>query len=258
MTEITHLVTNGCSFTYGQGLDNPKEQAWPALVAKRLGVPIVNLALKGCGNDSIHRRTHEYVYENLPTGSKPLVIIAWSQYWRQEQWFNIFPGQKATFKLNDYKLICMPEGSPRGPEEKNLLEHWSHENFYRRTMIYKLSLSNLFKSHNIPYLMSDYSGDFRHEGLEEARKKLPTTTYAANSIDYCTNRSFVEVTYDSPKLPCGHDGIEAQVVLSDYVNEEIKRLHGDIKVLPATSFVTTKDTFKINHRSIPDINPDWI
>lgn len=256
MTEITHLVTNGCSFTYCQGLENPKEQGWPALVAKQLGVPVVNLALKGCGNDSIHRRTYEYVYENLPTGSKPLVVIGWSQYWRQEQWFNIFPGNKAAFKLDDYRLICMPNGSPNGPEEKNLLEHWNDENFYRRTVLYKLSLANLFKTLNIPYLMSDYANDYRHEGLEETRNKLPNMLNTALSIEG-SSMSFADVTHDSPKLPCGHDGLEAQVVLSDYVLAEIKRLHGDIKVIPATSYRTTKDTFDISHRSIRDINPDW-
>jgi hypothetical protein len=258
MTEITHLVTNGCSFTYCQGLEKPSEQGWPALVAKQLGVPIVNLALMGCGNDSIHRRTYEYVYENLPTGSKPLVIIGWSQYWRQEQWYNIYPGHKMAFTLNDYKLISMPGSSPNGSEEKNLLDHWNHENFYRRTMIYKLSLANLFKTFNIPYIMSDYSGDFRYEGFDEARKKLPTMIQEANSVDGCTNRNFVEVTYDCPKLPCGHDGLEAQTVLSDYIMTEVDRLYGEIKVLPTDSYRTTKDTFNVSHHSIRDINHDWV
>ena len=257
MTEITHLVTNGCSFTYCQGLDNPREQGWPALVAKKLGVPLVNLALKGCGNDSIHRRTYEYVYENLPTGSKPLVIIGWSQYWRQEQWFNIFPGAKAPFKIDDYKLISMPEDKPRGPEEKNLLDHWNYENFYRRTMLYKLSLSNLFKTFNIPYIMSDYSCDFKYQGLAESRSKLPNMVNSTRFLEENT-MSFADVTKDSPKLSCGHDGVEAQIVLSDFIMNELNRVHGDIRVIQPNNYITTKDVFSIVHESIVMMNPDWI
>lgn len=257
MTEITHLVTNGCSFTYCQGLDNPKEQGWPALVAKQLGVPVVNLGIKGCGNDSIHRRTYEYVYENLPTGSKPLVIIAWSQYWRQEQWFNTFPGTHSPVELNDYSIIAMPYDSPRGPEEKNLLEHWNDENFYRRTMLYKLSLVNLFKSLDIPYIMSDYASDFKFQGLEESKAKLPNTVNSSRFIEgNCM--SFADVTYYEPKTECGHDGVEAQVVLSDFIMRQIERIYGDITVLPTNSYRTTKDVFSISHQSIANINPDWI
>ena len=200
MTEITHLVTNGCSFTYCQGLDNPREQGWPALVAKKLGVPVVNLALKGCGNDSIHRRTYEYVYENLPTGSKPLVIIGWSQYWRQEQWFNTFPYGTVN-EFNDYRIIAMPDNSPNGPEEKNLLEHWNDENFYRKSMIYKLSLTSLFKSLNIPYIMSDYADDFKYQGLDESHAKLPNMVSSVGSIDgNCM--SFADVTKFCAKTHC--------------------------------------------------------
>jgi hypothetical protein len=50
--DVTHLVVNGCSWTYGTGLAHPKEQAWPALLAKQLGVPLVNLAIQGSGNDT--------------------------------------------------------------------------------------------------------------------------------------------------------------------------------------------------------------
>jgi len=257
MTEITHLVTNGCSFTYCQGLDNPKEQGWPALVAKQLGVPVVNLALKGCGNDSIHRRTYEYVYENLPTGSKPLVIIACSQYWRQEQWFNLFPGTKVPFTLNDYRLIAMPHDSPKGHAEKNLLDHWNDENFYRKTVLHKLSLVNLFKSMNIPYIMSDYSSDYKLNGLEEARAKLPNMVNSSKFIEGNT-MSFAEVTYRSPKLACGHDGVEAQVILSEFILHELDRVHGKFKILPTDTYRTTKDAFSNVHEIIRIQNSDWI
>lgn len=43
------IVTLGCSFTYGTGLC--EEQIWPSLLAQRLGVSLVNLAVPGHGLD---------------------------------------------------------------------------------------------------------------------------------------------------------------------------------------------------------------
>jgi hypothetical protein len=60
--DITHLVVNGCSWTYCQGLEDPKNQGWPKLLADQLGCEVVNLAIPGTGNDTIHRRTYEYVH----------------------------------------------------------------------------------------------------------------------------------------------------------------------------------------------------
>ena len=64
MLEISHLVVNGCSFTYCQGLESPNTQGWPALLAKKLNVPVVNLAAPGSSNDGIYRRTYDYFYND--------------------------------------------------------------------------------------------------------------------------------------------------------------------------------------------------
>mgnify|MGYP003351991979 CR=1 FL=1 len=108
--DVTHLVVNGCSWTYGEGLENPNKEAWPALLANHFGLPIVNLAVQGCGNQSITRRTFEYVYENLPTGSKPFFVISWSQDARKEEtidWVKNYEYEKNnnSFKHNISKLF---------------------------------------------------------------------------------------------------------------------------------------------------------
>jgi len=82
MLEISHLVVNGDSFTYCQGLENPMEVGWPALLAKKLNVPVVNLALRGSNNNSIVRRTYEYFY--MDKNTKPFYIIGFSHATREE------------------------------------------------------------------------------------------------------------------------------------------------------------------------------
>ena len=43
------LYTVGDSFTYGQELPNPEQQAWPALLADRLGYRLINDGRPGVG-----------------------------------------------------------------------------------------------------------------------------------------------------------------------------------------------------------------
>lgn len=252
---ITHLVVNGCSWTYCQGLDDPKTQGWPALLAKELGVEVVNLAVRGCGNDSIHRRTYEYVYENLPTGSKPFFVIAWSQYWRRETWYNEFPGYE---DFNDYSIIALPAAGslPNTNIQRALLDDWNDLDFYRRTYLYKLSLMNLFKSHDIPYLMSDYSSDDRSEIIEELRKRFPVIidTVLKNPRQLM---NFNVVTGTLPVLPCGHDGMEAQELVSTYVKSEVDKQYGKLKVVPG-NYLALKD-FKFNNKlDSRDNQSEWL
>lgn len=245
MTDITHLVVNGCSWTYCQGLDDPKTQGWPALVAKELGVEVVNLAVPGCGNDSIHRRTYEYVYESLPTGSKPFFIIAWSQYWRRETWHNKFLGYK---DYNDYSLVSLPnEGSlPETNMERALLDDWNELDFFRRTYLAKLSLMNLFKSHEIPYLMGDYSYEINEEAIiEELRSRFPVIIDTVLNNPRQINR-FSQITAPYSRLPCGHDGLDAQEVLSSYIISEIDKQYGKLNTISG-NYLTLKD-FKLTNK----------
>jgi len=239
--DITHLVVNGCSWTYCEGLAHPDTQGWPALLAKKLGVEFVNLAVPGCGNDSIHRRTYEYVIENLPSGSKPLFIIAWSQYWRRESWYNELHGIK---DFNDYSLITIPPSGPRSNTERALLDNWNEIDFYRKTYLYKISLINLFENNNIPYLMSDYADNHDTQVIKTIQDRFP------NLVDMCLNNSkhlspFYKITHDYPKTKCGHDGPEAQQVLSSYIKTELDNQYGSFNIVPG-SFLTLNN-FKISN-----------
>lgn len=50
---MTKLYSNGCSFTYGQGLKDPNNKSWPALVAKKYNSEFLNHAVMGGSNDRI-------------------------------------------------------------------------------------------------------------------------------------------------------------------------------------------------------------
>jgi len=64
------LWTTGCSHTYGDDLEY-KKQAWPFLLATKLGIECTNNAVSGGSNERI-------VYETLKSEKCDLVIIAWT------------------------------------------------------------------------------------------------------------------------------------------------------------------------------------
>ena len=74
------LYTIGDSFTYGAELDDHEKQAWPRLVADRLGYELVNLAKPGASNDYIIRTTVEF----LETCTPDIAIIVWTTPHRLE------------------------------------------------------------------------------------------------------------------------------------------------------------------------------
>ena len=82
--KISHLVVNGCSYTYGQGIENPLRDAWPSIVARELGVPLINLGIPGQGNPPIQRRTFDYFFQDLYNHNNPFYIHAYTKSARQE------------------------------------------------------------------------------------------------------------------------------------------------------------------------------
>lgn len=236
MIDISHLVVNGCSFTYCQGLDNPKEQGWPTLLAKKLNVPVVNLAIPGCGNDTIKRRTYEYFYENASYSNHPLYIMGWTMAWRCEGWHNDYYRYKS---FNDYGTVLFPNNDFSTLHERSLLEYWSEEAHLRKTMLCKAELINLFKAHNVPFLFTTMSYpssapehifDFTYKTIDDAIAKIKNNfaqLYNAVDAEERGVELLCHLTETLPKLPCGHEGLEAQEVMANYIYEILlKRYEG--------------------------------
>lgn len=57
------LYFNGCSHTYGDDLDLPAAQSWPAILANSVGCDFLNDAVSGNANDHIIYRTIKNVRE---------------------------------------------------------------------------------------------------------------------------------------------------------------------------------------------------
>jgi hypothetical protein len=198
-------------------------------------VPVVNLSIPGAGNETIHRRTYEYFFEDLPNNNNPLYIIGWSQTWRKEEWCRKYYNK---YLPNGYQTLAFPDNKPRNFYEAALLDNWSEEDFFRRTMLARQSINSLFKANNVPHLTTFFANP----------ENLETPSFVEkfkNASDYLDKHSVLiepmyKLTAYCKKLPCGHDGLETMEIISNYIHGEIISKYGNIEHLD-TSYLMLKD-----------------
>jgi hypothetical protein len=129
------LYTNGCSFVWGDELEDRKNEAFPYLLKNRLNCELLNDSQKGSSNQRILRTT---LKQNL---NDYFVIIGWSSIYRYEYysdglWTEVLPRDGAKFR-GDEKFKIM----------KYIKDEWFIVNFLNQV----LALQNHLKYHNIPF-----------------------------------------------------------------------------------------------------------
>jgi len=243
--KFTHLVTNGCSWTYCQGLDDPKAQGWPTLLANKLGCPVVNLALPGSSNDGIVRRTFDYVYENKPFKNRPLFLIMYSQIYRREAWFNRLYDRNT----NDYMTIPYPNPgleefkfhwkNSETLQEKIYFQEFDDEDFLRNDIKNKLSVKNLLENNHYDFFFAEYfKFDIPQATVEDVKKRFPMAYEEySNLYDVRDVHNFTH----GMKLPCGHDNLEGQEVVANLFYDRLVKKFGSLEVLPNWPFLELKN-----------------
>lgn len=222
--KITHILSNGCSWTYGHNLSNPKENAWPATLAKKLDLPIVNLALPGSSNDSILRRTTEYIFQNKQYGSTPLVVIAWSQMTRREGY------NKETGLYEEIHIGPGNDFDSFNAQQRCHLENYDFRDHCRRNLLYQIALRSTLESLNIPYIMGYYStqdtGLWEYDELGQGIKKKFKEMYDyVHDDEYRWKIALNSLTVFCKKLPCGHEDIKGHNLISNYLYDFIAQKH---------------------------------
>jgi hypothetical protein len=260
---ITHIVTAGCSFTYCQNLEIDK--SWPALLARNLNCPLVNLALPGQGNDSIHRRLYEYLYNNdfKYKNSKPFVIIVWSSPQRKERWrvnhysiqnFNDFA--PVYYTRNVLRPLNKTDNEPDSIEEE-ILENYSEEENHRNTLLNKASVVSLLKLLDIPFLMTDaMSQEYQSVDYAEVKSRfygLDNVYKIKNYID-----PLVEVTkkFKSDFLPCGHYGPHTCMFLQNFIKTKMNEIYPNLSFVNDHEYLSFYDYAK--NDAYVKRWPDWL
>jgi hypothetical protein len=225
---------------------------WPALVAKHFNAQLTNLAQPGVGNDTIYRRASEYICENLKfENSKPLIIVAWSQIDRHEQWYH---HRMADPMFDDYHIVSKPNTTtPNDLYQKVYLYHYDEVNFYRKTLLYKLSLFSLLENLGIPYITTDYMTLDRNENIIKVEKDFLGMVKKVNENQFRIEDLSI-INQCKPKLPCGHETAEGMIPVSNYVIDKVKELHPNINFRNDISHLRLIDFIKTGkyHKRFPE------
>jgi hypothetical protein len=209
---ISHLVVNGCSFTYCEGLDSPATQGWPALLAQKLGVPVVNIALGGTSNFRIYRKSVDYFFKD--TGSNPFYIIGMTSCTRLEQYLR---------KRNDYVALNLIGKPPSQFWEAQLLSLLRNNSdpliLAKQKLDIWLSIINLFKAPNINYLTVDMLAN--GQDIDNELNQLHPKLFDYTMNDYNHVKDYLDFNGTLGKLPCGHDDAVAQVSIAEYLYNQL-------------------------------------
>jgi len=195
------LFTAGDSFTYGQELTNPQEEAWPALVAKEIHYTCNNAGEPGVSNDYIVRKTIQAVGNEKPH----LAIIAWTSAGRiefgdQHGVYDIWPGcDNKMFKADtsgklDYRHDLIRYVTLYNNEEYE----------YCRWLSQVILLQSFLKQSNVPYyFINTFDNQKRNEQYMSNNagyiKQIDTSRFIG-----WPNKGIVEWAYGAEHGPGGH------------------------------------------------------
>lgn len=199
------LLTVGDSFTYGEELEN-LSNAWPNLLANRIGYSLTNLAIPSGGNTQIVRN----VVENYHTAD--LIVIAWSHFARIEfsdenGTYDIWPGYQG--KLFEESV------SYRHQLVEYLTRHYNDDYLYHQYLINIVLLEQLLK--NKKYVMLDAFGNNQYRKYN--KKYFPLASYK-NFLGW-PDESMAEWTDGCAKGPGGHFLEQGHQQVADKIYEYI-------------------------------------
>lgn len=148
------LYFNGCSFTYGDELANPKQDAWPTLVSAELNLPFYNDAVSGGSNERIVYKTI------LNSNDYDYFFIAWTTYSRFTEYNPV-----DNFEINFNPMLALDLSLHASNDLKNnyskyknygelYYKYWFNELYeFKKWLQQIILLQSFFKTHNKQYLM---------------------------------------------------------------------------------------------------------
>lgn len=207
------LYTVGDSFTYGQELQNRYRDAWPTLLARQLGMELVNDGRPGAGNEFIVKRTIQAVSKFKPS----LVVIAWSSCGRQEHsddWgvYDIWPGCSSRV-FDDEQL------GHRKELIKYITLNNNAEHEYRRWLRNVILLQSFLQNHKIDYIMCNvFDNQHRFGKFYKDNQGYYELIDETKFIGW-PNDGFVQWVYETPHGPGGHPLEQGHKIIAEKIYE---------------------------------------
>ena len=206
------ILAVGDSFTYGGELVDRRD-AWPIVLAAKLGAEVANAGKPGRGNTQIVRTIVEHAAEN------DLIVIGWSSPGRVEFGsmmgeFDVWPGWQG-------RAIDMFQ-----PEFAKLITTSHNPRYlFRQFLINIILVQNYLKAHNIRYLMTTTQGrtEYYYKTFNDTCKDLLGQIDLTYFIEWPEN-GMAEWTFGCPKGPRSHFLKEGHQIVADKFYEHIGNL----------------------------------
>lgn len=209
-TSIKKIVAFGCSFTYGEELENPDKEAWPIILSENIKVDVKNLGFPGASNEHITNNVIDYC--SLNDINNTLFVIMWSHFSRQTFC------RSENHKFLRHISITWPAAYDK--DLKNLLftKYYNEQYLFKKTLIQILLLQNFFRANNCPYIMCTSMGHAMPDVIHEDLKPL------VDMIDITKYKGFNEYSFDSLTTPAyraakGHPDKRAHREMADIITQ---------------------------------------
>ena len=142
------IYVDGASITYGDGLHDPQNEAWPACLSRQLDVTVINNSKVGKSNEHMIFDTINFCLDTKPK----LAIVTFSPITRKffvrrenNHHIDITPSSSNSVYQNHKELQQF---------QTLLFKYWSnHLNDCWKFLQSIICLQSFFKSYNIPYLL---------------------------------------------------------------------------------------------------------
>jgi len=150
------LVTNGCSWVYGDKLKNPLEDCFAATLAKNSWFEqMYNLSIKKGSNSRISRTTIHWLLEHKEMWDDIFVLIGWTGAVDRPEFYSQM--QNEWIPINNWNI--KPDEHIKTEEERresNMAKayyelHWSELSSFQDYFNNVILLQNFLKSNNIDY-----------------------------------------------------------------------------------------------------------
>ena len=150
------LVTNGCSWVYGDTLKNPRMDNFATTLATSGGFNgVQNLSIKKGSNARISRVTIHWLLEHQSEWDDIFVLIGWTGAIDRPEFFS--PMQQKWIPINnwnikeDHHLKSTEEEQDRDMAKAYYELHWSELGSFQDYFNNVILLQNFLKSNNIDY-----------------------------------------------------------------------------------------------------------
>jgi len=215
MKTYNKIVTAGCSFTYGYGLEDPSKQSWPAVLAERLGCDLTNLAVPGAGNTYI---ANSIIDNHVVDPDCDLVVIGWSFFSRMD------------LCHHNGKIMHLSHNSRNNKDLVAMLYgNYMHLPYaYKKYLNTVLLMQGWLESKKIDYMMFDaISGNHDSVFLEDDLTRGLTKNIDRQRFIGFGVKNLDNMTDPAHRLPDGHPDHRAHARMAEILHDFLLNMKKD-------------------------------